>query len=117
MTEALRTMANSEDTTIKTYEFKLRINKSFVEACERELEHSRQIYNAALAERISCYQITGASLSYAEQSRHLTEARALPEVKSHLRMRNVSITLRHLGEKFRLQEEARRPLPAAAAGG
>ena len=31
--------------------------------------------------------------------------------------RNVSITLRHLGEKFRLQEEARRPLPAAAAGG
>jgi hypothetical protein len=32
-------------------------------------------------------------------------------------MRNVSITLRHLGEKFRLQEEARRPLPTAAAGG
>jgi hypothetical protein len=31
--------------------------------------------------------------------------------------RNVSITLRHLGEKFRLQEETRRPLPAAAAGG
>jgi putative ABC transport system permease protein len=31
--------------------------------------------------------------------------------------RNVSITLRHLGEKFRLQEEARRSLPAAAAGG
>jgi putative transposase len=61
------------------------INKSFVEACERELEHSRQIYNAALAERISYYQITGASLGYKEQSRHLTEARALPEVKSHLR--------------------------------
>ncbi|HKQ75964.1 MAG TPA: transposase [Blastocatellia bacterium] len=78
-------MANSKDTTIKTFEFKLRTNKSFVEASERELEHSRQIYNAALAERISCYRITGASLSYAEQSRHLTEARALPEVKSHLR--------------------------------
>jgi pre-peptidase len=31
--------------------------------------------------------------------------------------RNVSITLRHLGEKFRLQEETLRPLPAAAAGG
>src|SRR5215831_7211002 len=78
-------MANSEDTTIKTYEFKLRTNKKFVEACERELEHSRQIYNAALAERISCYQITGASLGYNEQSRHLTEARTLPEVKAHLR--------------------------------
>jgi hypothetical protein len=85
MIGALHAMANSEHTAIKTYEFKLRNNKCFVEACERELEHSRQIYNAALAERISCYQITGASLGYNEQSRHLTEARTLPEVKSHLR--------------------------------
>src|SRR5262245_51219185 len=85
MIETLHAMVGSEDTTIKTYEFKLRVNKSFVEACELELEHSRQIYNAALAERISCYQITGAPLGYAEQSRHLTEARTLPEVKSHLR--------------------------------
>jgi putative transposase len=85
MMMALHTMATSENTTIKTYEFKLRANKSFVEACERELEHSRQIYNAALAERISCYQTTGQSLGYVEQSRHLTEARTLPEVKSHLR--------------------------------
>src|SRR5215813_4186621 len=77
-------MANSEDTTTRTFEFQLRANKSFVEVCERELEHSRQIYNAALAERISCYQITGASLGYVEQSRHLTDARTLPEVKSHL---------------------------------
>ena len=78
-------MAETKDTIIKTYEFKLRTNKSFVEACERELEHSRQIYNAALAERISCYRITGASLSYTEQSRRLTDARTLHEVKSHLR--------------------------------
>ncbi|HKQ72137.1 MAG TPA: hypothetical protein VJ810_00310 [Blastocatellia bacterium] len=34
-------MANSEDTTIKTFEFKLRLNKSFVEACEREYEKVR----------------------------------------------------------------------------
>src|SRR5215471_9114668 len=85
MIEALHDMAHSEGATIRTFEFKLRTNKKFVEACERELEHSRQIYNAALAERISCYQITGASLGYNEQSRHLTEARTLPEVKSHLR--------------------------------
>src|SRR5262245_62049418 len=78
-------MADAKDITIKTYEFKLRVNKSFVEACERELEHSRQIYNAALAERISCYQITGKSLGYVEQSRHLTDARILPEVRNHLR--------------------------------
>ena len=85
MIEALHAMADSEDVTIKAFEFKLRTNKIFVNACERELEHSRQIYNAGLAERISCYQITGASLDYDEQSRHLTEARTLPEVKSHLR--------------------------------
>ena len=60
-------------------------DKSFVEACERELEHSREIYNAALAERIYYYKDTGKSLGYVEQSRHLTDARTLPEVKSHLR--------------------------------
>jgi hypothetical protein len=32
-------------------------------------------------------------------------------------LRNVSLTLRHLGETFRLQEEARRPIPTPAAGG
>ena len=73
------------DTIIRTFEFKLRINKSFVEACERELEHSREIYNAALAERIYYYKATGKYLGYVEQSRHLTDARTLPEVKSHLR--------------------------------
>src|SRR5262245_46397849 len=78
-------MADSKDTTIKTFQYKIRPNKIFLEACESELEHSRQIYNAALAERISCYQITGKSLGWVEQSRHLTEARSLPEVKAHLR--------------------------------
>src|SRR5215471_19213591 len=73
------------DTIIRTFEFKLRINKSFVEACERELEHSRESYNAALAERIYYYKATGKYLGYVEQSRHLTDARTLPEVKSHLR--------------------------------
>ena len=85
MIEAFHAMANSKDSTIKTFEFKLRTNKSFVEVCERELEHSRQIYNAALAERIYYYKDTGKSLGYVEQSRHLTDARTLPEVKSHLR--------------------------------
>ena len=70
-------MAETKDTIIKTYEFKLRTNKSFDEACERELEHSRQIYNTALAERISGYRIMGASLSYAEQSRISANAKPI----------------------------------------
>ena len=43
MIEALHAMAHSEDTTIKTFEFKLHLNKSFVEASERELELADQI--------------------------------------------------------------------------
>lgn len=79
-------MAESEVTTIhKTFEYKLRENAKFVEVCERELEHSRQIYNAALEERINCYRMTGHTINYVEQSRHLTDARSLPELKSHLR--------------------------------
>ena len=79
-------MANPEVTTIhKTFEYKIRPNRPFIEACERELEHSRQIYNAALEERINCYKMTGHTINYVEQSRHLTDARSLPELKAHLR--------------------------------
>jgi hypothetical protein len=37
MIEALCARADSENTAIKTYEFKLRANKNFVDACERGL--------------------------------------------------------------------------------
>lgn len=43
------------------------------------LEHTRQIYNAALEERINCYRLTGRTLSKYEQSRELTELRAEPD--------------------------------------
>jgi putative transposase len=78
-------MADAKTTIVRTFDYKLRTNKSFIAACERELEHSRQIYNAALAERISAHRIAGKSLNFIEQSRSLTEARTLPEVKAHLR--------------------------------
>lgn len=77
--------ADPKDTTIKTFEYKIRPNAKFIEACLNELEHSRQIYNAALAERINCYKMTGQSLNFYDQSRSLTDARSLPELKSHLR--------------------------------
>jgi hypothetical protein len=40
------------------------------------LEQQRQLYNAALAERIDCYEKTGRSISNAEQARSLTQIRA-----------------------------------------
>ncbi|MCG3146058.1 MAG: hypothetical protein HONDAALG_03863 [Gammaproteobacteria bacterium] len=94
-------MGRSKDSTIyKTFEYKLRFNKAFVAACERELEHSRQIYNAGLEERINCYKMTGHHLGYVEQSRHLTDTRTLPEVKSHLRTIQ-SDALERLDEAFK----------------
>lgn len=79
-------MADKQYTTIiKTFEYKLRTNQKFVAACEKTLEDARQIYNAALKERIDCYRMTGKSLGYVEQSRHLTDARELPHVKTCLR--------------------------------
>jgi putative transposase len=70
---------------IKTFQYKLRLNKKFLAAAQAELEHNHQLYNAALAERIECYKRTGKGLNFIEQSKHLTEARTLPEVKAHLR--------------------------------
>jgi dienelactone hydrolase len=60
-------------------------------------------------------------------ARGMTREKYNALIESHIRQRqmivekaakrNVSITLRHLVEKFRLQEEAQRPFPTAAAGG
>ena len=47
----------------------------------RILEDQRQLYNAALQERIECYRKTGKGRSYIEQCKALTECRgALPEM-------------------------------------
>lgn len=83
-------MADARITITRTFEYKLRTNNAFIAACEGELEHSRQIYNAALQERISAYRIAGKSLNFVAQSRSLTEARTLPEVKAHLRQESPS---------------------------
>ena len=50
------------------------------------LAHTRHLYNAALEERIGCYQKTGRSIGNAEQSRGLTELRRdIPEYASYPR--------------------------------
>jgi putative transposase len=42
------------------------------------LEHTRELYNAALAERIDCYRKTGKGRSFFDQAKGLTELRADP---------------------------------------
>jgi putative transposase len=43
------------------------------------LDHTRQLYNAALDERINCYRKTGQTLTAIHQSRELTELRNDPD--------------------------------------
>lgn len=75
-------MADRSNTTIlKTFEFKIRTNAKFVDACERTLDGCRNLYNCALEQRISLYAQTGKGVGFIEQCRQLTDARAeLPEV-------------------------------------
>lgn len=78
-------MAEKQHIT-KTFEYKIRTNKKFVEAAISTLGASRFVYNCALEHRIRYYQATGKTVNYYEQSRQLTEARkALPEVRKTLR--------------------------------
>lgn len=74
------------DHITKTFQYRLRVNRGFVAACERTLNDARFIYNCALQQRISYYKQSGKSLSIYEQSRQLTEARAeIPEARECLR--------------------------------
>lgn len=79
-------MANSKDTIVKTFEYKLRTSKKFVESCEQVLSDARFLYNCALEQRIHLYRQTGKGISKFEQSRQVTEARKeIPEMSRLLR--------------------------------
>src|SRR5207237_5066991 len=75
----------ASDIIQKTFEYRLRMNRKFEAACLKALEDARAVYNCALEQRISLYTYAGWSIGYYEQSRQLTEARELPEVKACLR--------------------------------
>lgn len=93
-------MSSSETTIIKTFEFKVRRNGRFLEACERTLDGCRDLYNCALEHRIRTYQATGKGVGFAEQSRQLTDARAeLSEVAAIFRDTQAD-TLRRLDTAF-----------------
>lgn len=53
---------------VRSFRFRLKPSSSQHGALRIALERSRQIYNAALEERIDCYRKTGKSLSYYDQS-------------------------------------------------
>lgn len=60
---------------IRTFRFKLKPTKAQHNRLRDALEHSRQLYNAALEERIDCYRKTGKGRTFFEQCRALAELR------------------------------------------
>jgi putative transposase len=66
---------------ILTYRYRLLPLKSQHRALERLCAAQRELYNAALEERIDCYRKTGTSRTYIDQCKALTECRReLPEM-------------------------------------
>lgn len=60
---------------IRTYRFKLKPTRAQHSRLREALEHSRQLYNAALEERIDCYRKTGRGRTYIDQTASLTQLR------------------------------------------
>jgi putative transposase len=60
---------------VLTFRYRLLPSKAQHRALERLLESQRQLYNAALEERIGAYQKVGKSLTYFDQAKSLTEWR------------------------------------------
>jgi len=63
---------------IRSYRFRLKPTRVQHNRLREALEHCRELYNAALAERIECYRKTGRGRSFMDQCRALTELRTDP---------------------------------------
>jgi putative transposase len=85
---------------ILTYRFRLLPLKSQHRALERLCAAQRELYNAALEERIDCYRKTGKTRTYIDQCKALTEfPHALPEM-GELPGRLQRWTLKRLDDAF-----------------
>ena len=66
-------------TQMLTCKFRLLPSRGQHDKLRAALDHARNLYNAALQERIDCYQKTGRGRSWQDQCKALTELRADPE--------------------------------------
>lgn len=94
-------MANQEiPAIVLSFKYRLLPTKRQHAALARVLEEQRQLYNAALEERIGCYRATGKGRSLYDQSRALTECRAaLPDMAA-LPMKLQRWTLKRLDDAY-----------------
>jgi putative transposase len=85
---------------IRNYKYKLKPNAKFRTGCEETLAVCRDLYNSALQQRIWGWHQQTRTITWVEQCRELTDARALPEVGGVLRSFQVEV-LRKLDRAFK----------------
>jgi putative transposase len=82
-----------------TFKYRLLPRQKQHRALEAICESQRQLYNAALEERVGCYRVTGKGRTYYDQSKALTELRQDPEF-SNIPVNIQRWTLRRLDEAY-----------------
>jgi putative transposase len=85
---------------ILTFHYRLLPSKAQHRALEHILESQRQLYNAALEERIGAYRKAGRTLTYFDQSKGLTEWRNSDAEASHLPLNLQRATLKRLHDAY-----------------
>jgi putative transposase len=86
---------------VLTYKYQLRPTPRQYRALEAILEQQRQLYNAALAERIDAYQKAGITISEAQQSKSLTQIRGDDPAYAMVQRRIQKETLRRLDRAYK----------------
>ena len=86
---------------ILTYRYRLLPTKRQHRALESILEAQRQLYNAALEERIEAYRKAGVTRTYIDQSKALTEWRQSDAEARALPLRLQRATLKRLDDAYR----------------
>lgn len=88
-------------TMLLTYKYRLNPEKRQHCALERILEQQRQLYNAALEERIEAYRRCGRTISEVDQSRSLTIIRADDPAFAGVQRRIQRATLKRLDRAYK----------------
>lgn len=106
----------SNGTLILTYRYRLNPEARQHRALERILEQQRQLYNAALEERIEAYRRCGRTISEVDQSRSLTLIRADDPAFSDVQRRIQRATLKRLDRAYKAFFKRARAGAGAASG-
>jgi putative transposase len=89
-------------TSIRTYKYRLYPRNAEERALDFLLWQGRNLYNAALEQRISVYEETGRGVSYYDQWAHFRdERRASPDTLGKLNATCVQQLLRRLDKSFK----------------